>query len=70
MGGGYHPRSPHDLRSGREKIAVVTGVSINTVKSHALAIGRAYRKPLGDVAWGIQTGEGTDQSLRLVVGEA
>lgn len=49
--------------AGPQKIAAVIGVSLNTVKSHALAIGRAYRKALGDVAWGIQTGEGAQEPL-------
>lgn len=43
--------------ASREKIASVTQLSINTVKTHALAIGRICRKTLGDLAWGIQTGD-------------
>lgn len=41
----------------REKMAAVLGVSFETVKSHALQIGKRCGKPLGEVAWAIQAGE-------------
>lgn len=55
-------------RMNREKIAATLGVSIDTVKSHALAIGRSCHRSLGELAWRILSGESEDETPQGAVG--